>query len=92
MKSHRLSTALRRTALAILFAGMVGWAAAGARFGWTQTSIVTMQRDEVTGIDFPQRRNAFVPGIEVPLLAFAVAGSLLALSWAAARRTGAVHA
>ena len=91
MKNHRLPATLRRTALAVLLLGLAGWAAAGARLGWTQTSVVSTQRDEITGIDFPVRRSAFVPGIEVPLLAFAVAGSLAALSWAASRRGVSNH-
>lgn len=87
MKTNRLPTTLRRAALATLLLGIVVWAAAGARLGWTQTSIVSIQRDEITGIDFPVRRSAFVPGVEIPLLAFAAASVLAGLSWATARRT-----
>jgi len=86
MKSNRLSVAFRYIAVAILLIGIVTWAAAGARIGWTQTSVATMQRDEITGIEFPVRRSAFVPGIEIPVLATIVAGALAGLSWATARR------
>lgn len=75
---------LRLVAFAILLAGVGTWAAAGARLGWTQTSIVTQQRDEITGIDYPVRQAAFRPGIEIPFLALAAAGALAAGSWAAA--------
>ena len=87
MKTNRLPTTLRRAALATLVVGIAIWAAAGARLGWTQTSVVSIQRDEITGIDFPVRHSAFVPGVEVPLLAFAAASVLAGLSWATARRS-----
>ena len=79
----RLPRALRVSAIIVLLAGLAGWAGGGARIGWTQTSTVSIQRDEVTGIDYPVRRTAFVPGVEVPLVsiaaAFALAGSSLLL-------------
>ena len=78
--------ALRVSALVILLAGLALWARSGARLGWTQTSVVTVQRDEITGIDFPVRHNAFVAGIEVPLLATTVALGAAALSLLAQRR------
>ncbi|MDB6169702.1 MAG: hypothetical protein JWM88_2566 [Verrucomicrobia bacterium] len=78
---------LRASALIILLAGLGLWARSGARLGWTQTSVVTVQRDEITGIDFPVRRNAFVAGIEVPLLAAAVAFAAAGLSVLAQRRS-----
>lgn len=86
MKSHRLSRNLRRSALAVLLLGVLVWAAAGARLGWTQTSTVTMQRDEITGIEYPVRQDAFRPGVEVPALALAFAGALAGLGWVTARR------
>lgn len=89
---NRLSTALRRAALAVLLFGVVGWAAAGAHVGWTQTSVVTMQRDEITGIDFPVRRDAFIPGVEIPVLAFVVAGAFAGASWVLSRRHAVVRA
>ena len=92
MKSNRLSTTLRRAALAVLLLGIVGWAATGARFGWTQTSVVTIQRDEITGIDFPVRHNAFIPGVEIPLLAIVVAGAFAGVSLAISRRTATARA
>lgn len=82
-----LVRALRLSALVVLATGLAVWASSGARLGWTQTSVVTIQRDEITGIDFPVRRNAFVAGIEVPLLATLAAGVAAALSVVAQRRT-----
>jgi hypothetical protein len=81
-----LVRALRISALVVLFAGLAVWARSGARLGWTQTSVVTLQRDEITGIDFPVRRNAFVAGVEVPLLAAVVALGAAGLSLLAQRR------
>ena len=87
-----LVRALRVFALIVLLAGLGIWARSGARVGWTQTSVVTLQRDEITGIDFPVRHNAFVAGIEVPLLATVVALGAAGLSVLARRRTIPVNA
>jgi hypothetical protein len=62
------------------------------RVGWTQTSIVTIQRDEITGIDFPIRRRAFIAGVEVPVLATATALLVAGLSVLAQRRSIVVKA
>ena len=87
MKTNRLAAALRWTALAVVALGVGLWVAAGARLGWTQTSVVTLHTDEITGIDYPVRQPAFRPGIEVPLLATATAATLAGLGWVASRRT-----
>ena len=89
MKNHRVSPLLRRAALVVAIAGLAFWASAGARIGWTQTSVVRVQRDEITGIDYPVRHPAFVAGIEVPLLSLAVAGVLAGLSFVSSRRAPA---
>ena len=86
MKTNRLSRILRWTALAVIAVGFGVWVATGARVGWTQTSIVTMQHDQLTGIDYPVRAAAFRPGVEIPLLATATATLLGGMAWAARRR------
>ncbi len=78
--THRSSRRLRLAALALFVAGFGLWAGTGAHVGWTQTSTVTMQRDDVTGIDFPVRRDALVPGIEFPFAATLAAAALAGLS------------
>ena len=88
MKSKLSFTrSLRLFALVVLAAGLIVWASSGARLGWTQTSIVTIQRDEITGIEFPVRRDAFVAGVEVPLLATAIAAFAAGLSVLVRRRS-----
>ena len=67
-------------------AGFSVWVTAGARIGWTQTSIVTMQHDQLTGIDYPVRATAFRPGVEIPLLATATAAMLGGIAWATRHR------
>ncbi len=81
-----LANTLRGAALALLVGGFGVWLATGAHLGFTQTSLVTMQRDEVTGIDYPQRRPGFVAGIEIPLGTAGAAIVLALLSLAADRR------
>ena len=82
----RFTRSLRGAALALLVAGVGVWTATGARVGWTQTSTVQMQRDEITGIDYPVRHAAFVPGVEMPLLALITAAGLVGASFVPRRR------
>jgi hypothetical protein len=82
-----LVRALRVSAWIVLAVGLALWAGSGAHLGWTQTSVVTMQHDEITGIDFPVRRNAFIAGVEVPLLAAAIAAAAASLSVVVQRRS-----
>jgi ABC-type transporter Mla subunit MlaD len=90
MNSRKSPFQFLRVVAALLFLGGVGlWLKSGARLGWTQTSVVTMQRDEITGIDFPVREKAFIAGVEVPLIATAAAASTLALAWLATHRKSA---
>lgn len=63
-----------------LVAGIGTWVATGAHVGWTRTSAVEMKRDEITGIDYPVQRPAFVAGIEFPVAGVAAAVSLFGLS------------
>lgn len=50
----------------LLFVVTLGiWIAGGAHFGWTQTSVVQMEYDEVTGIDYPVQQDKFVAGVDV---------------------------
>ena len=86
MKFHPVSRWLRGSAVVVAIVGLALWVGAGARFGWTQTSIVRLERDEVTGIEYPVRQAAFRPGVEVPLVALAGAGVLAGLSWGTARK------
>lgn len=81
----RLPRLLSFLALAFALAGAGVWVATGAHVGWTQTSVVTMQRDEITGIDYPVRRAAFVAGVEVPAAGAGVAAMLAAAAWFARR-------
>ncbi len=64
-KTSRLSLTLRVTAIAALLAALGLWVATGSHRGWTQTSKVIQQHDEITGIDYPVRVPGFVAGVEV---------------------------
>jgi hypothetical protein len=86
------SRTLRTTAALLLLAGIGLWLATGAHRGWTQTSAVSLQKDEITGIDYPVRRDAFVAGIEIPLAAAGLAAVLAGLSFLPSRRSAAATA
>ena len=82
----RLTRGLRAIAIVALAAALGTWVATGAHVGWTQTSAVTLEHDEITGIDYPVRRAAFIAGVEVPFLGLEVAASLGGLSLLPQRR------
>lgn len=81
-----LTRGLRRVAIVIAILGLGLWIGTGARIGWTQTSAVSVQRDEVTGIEYPVRQAAFLPGVEVPVLGVLVAAGLVGASLLTGRR------
>lgn len=90
--SPRNPRLLRRAALVVFGLGLAVWLFTGAHLGWTQTSKVSLQRDDVTGIDYPVRQDAFVAGVEVPLAAAGLAAALAGLSLLPAFRRTPAHA
>lgn len=87
MPKHRLPRLLRAAAAVVALAGAGLWLATGAHRGWTRTSEVELRRDEVTGLDYPVRRDRFTAGIEVPLAALVGAALLAGLAALAGRPT-----
>lgn len=71
---------LRLSAALVFVAAVAAWAATGAHRGWTRTEITEMQRDEITGIDYPVTRPGFVAGVDVVAAGTGVAAVLLAAS------------
>ena len=90
--ASRLTTSLRITAASAALAVLILWIGTGAHRGWTQTSTVTIQRDEITGIDFPVRHDAFVAGIEILAAGFGFAALLAGASLFTHRRNRAARA
>lgn len=87
MKSAaRLRRSLALVAFVIFAAGLGTWVATGRHLGWTQTSVVSQQHDEITGIDYPVRRDAFIAGVEIPAATTALAFTLAGLGWLLPRR------
>jgi hypothetical protein len=76
-----LSFALRGAAITALVITLGTWIATGSHVGWTQTTIVKIQHDEITGIDFPVRQDAFIAGVEVLAAGLAATAALAGLSF-----------
>ena len=76
-----LSFSLRAAALTAFAIALGTWAGTGAHLGWTQTSIVRVQHDEVTGIDYPVRQDAFVAGVEFLAVGVAASAALAGVSF-----------
>ena len=76
MSALKTSLVLRVLAAALAVGGVGVWLATGAHRGWTRTSEVEIRRDEITGIDYPVRREKFTAGIEIPVAALVGAAAL----------------
>ncbi len=49
----------------IIVLGVAGyWFATGANQGWTKNRVAVMKTDEITGIEYPEYEDRFVPGLE----------------------------
>ncbi|MFO1476305.1 MAG: hypothetical protein U1F98_06605 [Verrucomicrobiota bacterium] len=71
---------------ALALAATVYWLAAGAHRGWTRTSLVRVQVDEVTGIEGRTYVPGFVPGIDFLAASWGASALLGAAGWFVARR------
>jgi hypothetical protein len=91
-RTNRLTFGLRLTSAAVLLAVLGLWVGTGAHPGWTQTSKVTTQHDEITGIDYPVREKTFVAGVEILAAGLAVVAALAGASVLTARRPSATRA
>lgn len=80
MPSRRAPSILRASAAVLAAVGLGVWLATGAHRGWTRTSEVELRRDEITGIDYPVRRDGFTAGIEIPLASLGGAALLAGLA------------
>lgn len=86
MRSHPLRSFLRLAALAVFLGGVVLWAATGAHRGWTKTQITEIQRDEITGIDYPVTRDGLVAGVDLVAASAGLGVALLGVSLVVGRR------
>lgn len=91
-RSTRLTLTLRLASAAVLLTVLGTWIGTGAHLGWTQTSKVTTQHDEITGIDYPVREKTFVAGVEILGAGLATAAALAGASVLASRRQSATRA
>ncbi|MET0261536.1 MAG: hypothetical protein ABW223_01470 [Rariglobus sp.] len=57
------------------------WGAAGFNKGWTKDKITVLQKDEITGIEYPTFQDYFQPGVELLTLAFFFCVALFAITF-----------
>lgn len=57
------------------------WAAAGANTGWTKDKIATKKTDEITGIEYVEYQDHFLPGIEFLTLGTGLGLALIAITF-----------
>ncbi len=75
MSASRPARAVIAIGMAVVLLSVVMWAVLGANTGWTKSYIEIPKQDEITGINYTEKVNRFVPGID--LLAPALAAGFV---------------
>lgn len=86
MKTKALRKVLLAAALLASAATLVLWGAKGANRGWTKTEVSEMHTDEVTGLEYPVAKKAFVPGLDFLGLGLGFSAVLALGGWLARPR------
>jgi hypothetical protein len=63
------------------------WAASGSNTGWTKDKTAVMKTDEITGIQYAEYQDHFVPGIELLGLGTGFGLALIAISFFPSKKT-----
>lgn len=86
MKNETRYKRLHLVALIVEVATLAFWLMSGAHWGWNQISVIEMQIDEIIGLEYPVRHDAFVARVEVlgagllPAMTLSADSSVLPLS------------
>lgn len=64
------ATAIRIAAPAVLILSLILWMYGGAQAGFYRTYYQVQKVDEITGIEYSEKVNALLPGIETLFLGF----------------------
>jgi hypothetical protein len=67
------------------------WVAAGSNTGWTKDNVTTMKTDEVTGIEYPEAKKHFVPGIEFLAIGVGCGVALIGATFLFRKRSNHPH-
>lgn len=78
----------RLIAFGLFLAGVMAWLSGGARAGFYRAYHVEMKVDEITGLEYPEQIEAFLPGIESLGLGFFAFAALLGISSLVESRVG----
>lgn len=65
ISAHRAALLFKFGSIVLALATIALWLGSGAHPGWTQTSVVELRLDEITGIEYPVRHDTFIAGVEV---------------------------
>lgn len=59
-----MKRALQIIALLLALTTTTYWAASGANRGWTKNSVPITKTDDITGIEYTEYEDRFVPGLD----------------------------
>jgi len=65
MSASRPARAVIATGIAVVFLAVILWAILGANTGWTKSYIEIPKTDEITGINYTEKVDRFVPGVDL---------------------------
>ncbi|MEX1119149.1 MAG: hypothetical protein WEB60_10205 [Terrimicrobiaceae bacterium] len=65
MSTPRPARAVIAIGVAVILLSLGLWAILGANTGWTKSYIEIPKEDEITGIEYTEKVNRFVPGVDL---------------------------
>lgn len=65
MSAPRPARAVIAIGVAIVLLSVLLWGILGANTGWTKSYIEIPKKDEITGIDYTEKVDRFVPGVDL---------------------------
>ena len=67
------------------------WAAAGMNTGWTKDKIALKKTDEVTGIEYVEYQDHFLPGLEFLVAGAGIGLAVIAVTFLVRKKSQSAH-
>ncbi|MEW6303481.1 MAG: hypothetical protein AB1705_08430 [Verrucomicrobiota bacterium] len=83
-----MKSALRLVALAIALVTVVFWFFGGPNLGWSKSYVTVKKVDPVTELEFEERVDRYVPGVDFVGIGLAVAAAVAGASFLVRKKDG----